>query len=466
MPRRLSRLHRLRTAAGWPLGVSLTSWRYLWRTTPMRRTEEPGALPQDSPPPLPDGIDRDELQGAEDGVGPLFHRRYRVRIAGSELTAQELMERFGSDLNAVAPTELARFHKIRGAPDRAACDDEHVVRMPGPWDGPVRTVAVTPTSLRLATLDGHLEAGQIEFRAERDGALTFTIESWARSATRMTNLLYHRLRMSKEVQLHMWASLLERVVRLAGGQRLGLLEIRTRRVEDAGGRRSRREQRARRALAALHDRAPNYDLGAHPPRTPGKGWHVDDYRQALPGEAPGPPQPDGPWEVAQRLMRDYAFADPRIVRALYRRDGPLAGRDMLLEARFLALRFRFGVRVAGVIDERRTVAGRAVQAWGWSYRTLQGHLEMGQMDYELWKWLDDGAVEFRIHVVSRAARISNPLLRLGFRIFGRGQQRRFARHACTRMAQLVTAELEGGGREAAGGPRRTGGVAGVAALRR
>ena len=34
--------------------------------------------------------------------------------------------------------------------------------------------------------------------------------------------------------------------------------------------------------------------------------------------------------------------------------------------------------------------GDAVRVWGWSYRTLQGHLEMGQMDYALWKWLDDG----------------------------------------------------------------------------
>ena len=48
--------------------------------------------------------------------------------------------------------------------------DEYVVRMPGPWDGPVRVVEVTPTSFRLATLDGHLEAGQIEFRARRGTA--------------------------------------------------------------------------------------------------------------------------------------------------------------------------------------------------------------------------------------------------------------------------------------------------------
>jgi hypothetical protein len=59
------------------------------------------------------------------------------------------------------------------------------------------------------------------------------------------------------------------------------------------------------------------------------------------------------------------------------------------------------------------------------------------MDYELWKWLDDGAVEFRIHVVSRAARIPNPIVRLGFRLFGRREQVRFARRALARMVERV-----------------------------
>ena len=62
---------------------------------------------------------------------------------------------------------------------------------------------------------------------------------------------------------------------------------------------------------------------------------------------------------------------------------------------------------------------------------------MGQMDYQVWKWLDDGSVEFRIHVVSRPARIPNPVVRLGFRIFGRREQVRFAKRACERMACLL-----------------------------
>jgi hypothetical protein len=112
--------------------------------------------------------------------------------------------------------------------------DEYVVRMPGPWDGPVRVVRRTPNSFRFAPLEGHLEAGQIEFRALTDDAsLAFEIESWARSADRLSDLLYDRFRMSKEIQLHMWTSTLERIVELSGGRMVGGIEIHTRKISTA-----------------------------------------------------------------------------------------------------------------------------------------------------------------------------------------------------------------------------------------
>lgn len=118
---------------------------------------------------------------------------------------------------------------------------------------------------------------------------------------------------------------------------------------------------------------------------------------------------------------------------------------MLLEAHFGPLRFLLGCRVGAIADEARTVDGRAVRVWGWSYGTRAGHFERGQMDFAVWKRLDDGAVEFRIHAVSQRARVGNPIVRLGFRLLGRGQQVRFARRACERMAELVKRELAGRG---------------------
>jgi hypothetical protein len=201
----------------------------------MRRREAPGSLESPLPPLLgwPPGVSSQEVQGHEDGYGPLFHRRYRTRIRESSLGAAELMDKLQADLNRAAPTKFARFQLLHGEPGRLSVGDEYVVRMPGPWDGPVRVVEVGPCSFRLATLAGHLEAGQIEFRssADDDSGVVFEIESWARSSSALVNFLYHRLRMAKEVQAHMWISFLERVVQLAGGRMTGGIELDTDRID-------------------------------------------------------------------------------------------------------------------------------------------------------------------------------------------------------------------------------------------
>jgi hypothetical protein len=231
MSSRLSLGRRLSTAALWPVGIALTSWHYMWRTTPMHRSEEPGSS-SDRPPPLPEGLAPHELQLHDDGVGPLYHRLYQARIRHARVSPETLIAWLGADPNRASPTELARFLKVSGAEGVLAVDDELVVRMPGPWDGPVRVAEATPTSFRLVTLAGHLEAGQIEFRAsDGGGELRFAIESWARSGDRLSNLLYHHLRMAKEVQLHMWTSFLEKVAKLAGGRISGGIEIVSRRLE-------------------------------------------------------------------------------------------------------------------------------------------------------------------------------------------------------------------------------------------
>jgi hypothetical protein len=237
MPRRPPLTRRWLTAATWPVGVALTSWDYMWRSTPMHRSEVEETDAEDHlPPALTDGIDREELLGPDRGCGPLFHRVYRTAIRDARVNADELMTRIACDPNQAAPTKFARFQKVLGEKGRLAVGDEFVVRMPGPWDGPVRVVARDDRSFRLATLEGHLEAGQIEFRVSDGARLHFAIESWARSADRLADLLYHRVRMAKEVQLHMWISFLEGVVDLSGGRMDGGVEIETRRIDQPFGR--------------------------------------------------------------------------------------------------------------------------------------------------------------------------------------------------------------------------------------
>jgi hypothetical protein len=203
----------------------------MWRTTPLYRREEEGSWPDDAPPGLPDAVSAEDVQRVRHGAGAYFRRRYRVKIARPEVGAEELMSRLAADPDSAAPSEFATFKKVLGEEGSMREGDEYVVRMPGPWDGPVRVMERSARSFRLATLDGHLEAGQIRFSAVGEDPIEFTIESWARSGDRFSDLLYDRLRMSKEVQFHMWTSFLERVVELSGGRRDGGLEILTRRVE-------------------------------------------------------------------------------------------------------------------------------------------------------------------------------------------------------------------------------------------
>jgi Domain of unknown function (DUF1990) len=218
---------RLGIVLRWPVGLALVSWRYMWRTTPLHRSEEPGGR-GDLPQPEGGTEHADERQDLDDGVGPMLHRSYSVRIRGSSLTPAELVDAVAANLDHASP-EMAVFRKTRGAGDSLRRGDEFVVRMPGPWDGPVRVIHRDASSFRFATLPGHLEAGQIEFRAREDGdALRFEIESWARAGDRLSALLYNRLRLAKEIQLNMWSHFCVRAAALAHGKPQGGVTIRTR----------------------------------------------------------------------------------------------------------------------------------------------------------------------------------------------------------------------------------------------
>src|SRR4051794_18028573 len=219
------------TTLTWPVGVMWTAWHYLWRILPVWRSEVPGTRAEDGPPPVPAGVETEGLQQPEDGSGPLFHRLYTGAVAAPGTPAAKLMTRLSGDPNVVAPSRLARFKKTRGVEGAMRVGDEFVVRMPGPWDGPIRVLETTSNSFRFGTLDGHLEAGQIEWRAwEEQDELHFAVESWSRAGDKASAILHDRLRMAKEVQLYMWTSIVERAAREAGGRLINGVTATTRRV--------------------------------------------------------------------------------------------------------------------------------------------------------------------------------------------------------------------------------------------
>ena len=237
-PRRRSRPspEALKQAAEWAAGIPFASWRYLARDVEIRHEQS------DCPWPL-EGFPEGEERGPGDpaslrlpahGHGPAYRRLYRVCVDDPLLSAEELMAVMHNDPSVACPVEVARFEKTRGSPGRIEPGDEFRVRLPGPWNGPVRVIDVGERSFRLATLEGHMEAGAIEFRAYPmpDGRLRFEIESWARSGDRVFDLLYDHLGVSRELQLNMWAHFLECVAQISGGTVIDALEVYTERCCD------------------------------------------------------------------------------------------------------------------------------------------------------------------------------------------------------------------------------------------
>lgn len=222
----------LATVARWSLGVLLVSWRYMWSITPLHRSVTAGDE-SDLPPALPEGLIDGRSQPLEAGVGPLNHRLFAVDILGARMAAEELIALIATDLNRAVPSEVTSIEPIGATSGRLELGEELVVRMPGPWDGPVRVVHRDNSSFRLATLTGHMEAGQIEFRARPHGSdLRFEIEPWARPGNRLVHLLSTHLWLASEIQLNMWVRFCLAAARLAGGRPQDGVTIRTRAVEE------------------------------------------------------------------------------------------------------------------------------------------------------------------------------------------------------------------------------------------
>jgi hypothetical protein len=184
----------------------------------MYRSEAQGSLGCCSPPPLPTDLGSAILL-ADEGSGPLFHRRFSVDIEQSRVSAGELTAQLVREFGDFVPHEVVGVKQDPGPDRELEPGDEFVVQIPGPWNGPVVVLERTACSLRLATRPGHMEAGQIEFAATgREGRLTFSIETWARASTRSVHVLFSHLRLAKEIQLNMWVRFCRAAAGRSGGR--------------------------------------------------------------------------------------------------------------------------------------------------------------------------------------------------------------------------------------------------------
>lgn len=457
--RREQRLRLLQTGAlvGGAVGA-LAGAGYLWWSRRMKADEyhvEVVDRSQIPAPLLPDTVESDtQLQLLADGEGSMFHRSYRIDIASPAFTPEAMMDVIKADLNGFIPREMAYFEKTKGSERAFVVGDEYFIHIAGPWNGPVRTVEVTPTSFSFATRTGHLEAGEIHFRTlphpDQPNALRFEILSWARSRDSVVSFLYEKVGIVRAAQTAMWVTFCKQVCAKSGGEPMGEVAILTERTPYRFERPPRRArpsvplyERYQDTLTQLQERAYNFDLEKREDYTKINGWHIDDYQVELPPEQPGEPASNGSWKLTCDVIRNYEFPDPSIITGIFIPDTPLKDRVMLLQARFLVFSFLFGVRVGEVYEERRNDPeyGEAV-VWGYNYRTLQGHWEMGEISFTAWKFIESGRVEFRIHAFSKVGFIPNIFYRIGFAIFGRGLQIKFSRSALERTRLFVVDRLQ------------------------
>lgn len=224
-------VRRVAALARYTVGLAESTARYLWCCRQVERTED-DADTSDLPPALPDDLVDGHLATLDEGSGPLLHRTFRILVRDNALDATQVMDTITGDLDRAVPSEVASFRKERGRLGELRVGDEYRVRMPAPWDGPVRVVDRTRTSFRLATLAEHLEAGQIEFRAlDADDGLVFEIETWSRPGDGPAAAVIDRLLIGKEIQLHVWARFCLSVSTIAAGHRDGPVRVHTRRAE-------------------------------------------------------------------------------------------------------------------------------------------------------------------------------------------------------------------------------------------
>ena len=218
-----------------PLGTARALGRWMRRRSTLTFVRRDVAHVE---PPLGDGAEVDDpavrrapVQRFDDGVGPAFHRTYRVVAEGSTMSAGEAMTRMQTDLPWMGDHSVAPFNRVAGRTGRMRVGDRYVVALAGPWSGPVVVVEVSPTHFRLMTLDGHPEAGVIDMvAADVDGGAQLTIESWARSGDHVLRVLYDNVRLAEQLQSVVWVEMCDEFVRLAGGRAQAPVEVITERA--------------------------------------------------------------------------------------------------------------------------------------------------------------------------------------------------------------------------------------------
>lgn len=199
---------------GWLVGAPLAIFRFLRREIPIVEIDPAGTAA-----PLTTK-DRDTAQRERsDGVGPVVNRLFSATIRAPKLTADRLLAIIAADPNVIAPSEVLRFEKVRGERGRLREADELLIRMAGPWNGPVEVTRRWDEGFRLTAKRGHPQLGQVEIRLrDQDDEIAMEIQTRERAAGLSFRAL-QRIGLIRRMQTYTWAEMLENAAQLAGGSR-------------------------------------------------------------------------------------------------------------------------------------------------------------------------------------------------------------------------------------------------------
>ena len=156
---------------------------------------------------------------AEWATSDLVHRRLWVECERPQLAATRVLDIIAADPNVVVPTEVLQFHKTAGNRGRLAVGDRYLIRMAGPWDGPMSVAARDEHHIRLQSSLGNPQQGRIDFLVQdEDGRLRIEIASRYRPASRAFRALTRSLPLIERMEIHTAAHILEMAAQLAGAR--------------------------------------------------------------------------------------------------------------------------------------------------------------------------------------------------------------------------------------------------------
>jgi hypothetical protein len=160
----------------------------------------------DAPPPEAQNINVEgrKTQSPREGFGQLWRKTYRLPLTGADVTPEQVVATWKEHFSDVQPPENRVYPPLFGMKEGEVVLIEAQTPGAPPISTGVLVMEADADSFKLATPQGHPEAGWVEFCAERgdDGVVVAQVQSVARASDPLYEVAF-RFRGSKE-QERIW----------------------------------------------------------------------------------------------------------------------------------------------------------------------------------------------------------------------------------------------------------------------